>query len=303
MSDEHTTYDPHAAEAEHQGDKPVEHAGFEGTEPTAPDADGLDAGDEPISIVDEWAGDYPAGTQLFCAKFDADDFDHSWGEGDYSEGATVAIKRGTGTPSEGWILRHAHLNDGERTKLILREARVARRAHDPVLAARFRLRGVHRGMGEGRRDAAGKIQQVCAAVREQEAALRRDVLALGSGYRLDDGRLSWDDLHAVIYAAPPGTSLYHSLEQGWLTSDYLLAIIADGVHDLIWQKTKDGRKNRRRPKRLPRPKRESNDGTASTGLGRVSVMTVEEFEKKRQARMKAYVERKARERRAAQKGD
>lgn len=107
----------------------------------------------------------------------------------------------------------------------------------------------------------------------------------------------------MIYAAPPGTSLYHSLEQGWLTSDYLLAIIADGVHDLIWQKTKDGRKNRRRPKRLPRPKRESNDGTASSGLGRVSVMTVEEFEKKRQARMKAYVERKARERRAAQKGD
>lgn len=99
----------------------------------------------------------------------------------------------------------------------------------------------------------------------------------------------------MIYAAPPGTSLYHVLEQGWLTSDYLLAIIADGVHDLIWQKTKDGRKNRRRPKRLPRPKRESNDGTASTGLGRVSVMTVEEFEKKRQGRMRAWVERKERE--------
>lgn len=116
--DQHTEYNPHA-EAEHQGDKPVEHTGFEGTEPEALDADGIDDGDEPISIVDEWAGDYPAGTQLFCAKFDADDFDHSWGEGDYSEGATVAIKRGTGTPSEGWILRHAHLNDGERTKLIL----------------------------------------------------------------------------------------------------------------------------------------------------------------------------------------
>lgn len=102
---------------EQPADQPApEHAGFEGTEPTAPDADGAD---EPLSIVDEWAGDYPAGTQLFCAKFDADDFDHDWGEGDYSEGATVAIKRGTGTPSEGWLLRHAHLNDGERTKVIL----------------------------------------------------------------------------------------------------------------------------------------------------------------------------------------
>lgn len=75
-------------------------------------------------------------------------------------------------------------------------------------------------------------------------------------------------------------------------------MIGDGIHDLIWQKTKDGRKNRRRPKRIPRPKRESKDGTTSSGLGRVSVMTVEEFEKKRQDRMRAYVERKKREARA-----
>lgn len=94
--------------------------------------------------------------------------------------------------------------------------------------------------------------------------------------------------------------MFHVFEQGWNTADYLLAIIGDGIHDLIWQKTKDGRKNRRRPKRLPRPKRQADDGTASTGLGRVSVMTVEEFEKKRADRMRRYVERKKRE---ARKGD
>ena len=120
MSDQHVDYDPHAQAEENETDNVVvEHAGFEGTEPHAPDADGLDEGEEPVSIVDEWGGDYPVGTQLFCAKFDADDFDASWGEGDYSDGATVAIQRGTGTPTEGWILKHAHLNDGERTKLIL----------------------------------------------------------------------------------------------------------------------------------------------------------------------------------------
>lgn len=96
--------------------------------------------------------------------------------------------------------------------------------------------------------------------------------------------------------------MFQAFEQGWNTSDYLLAIIGDGIHDLIWQKTKDGRKNRRRPKRIPRPKRASDDGTTSSGLGRVSVMTVEEFEAKRQGRMRAYVERKRREARAAAKG-
>lgn len=124
------------------------------------------------------------------------------------------------------------------------------------------------------------------------------MIALGSDLRLDDGRLSWVDLHAVIFASPPNTAVFHAFEQGWNTSDYLLAIIGDGIHDLIWQKTKDGRKNRKRPKRLPRPKRETGDGTASTGLGRVSVMSVEEFERRRTERQRRYVERKQREARA-----
>ena len=154
-------------------------------------------------------------------------------------------------------------------------------------------------MGEGRWYGAGKIQQVCAAVSQYEAAVRRDVIAVTGGHgRLDDGTLSWVDLHAVIFAAHPYTAVFHALEQGWTTTDYLLALIGDGIHDLIWQKTKDGRKNRRRPKRLPRPKREANDGTASTGLGKVTVMSVEEFERRRAERQRKYVERKRREQRA-----
>lgn len=117
---------------------------------------------------------------------------------------------------------------------------------------------------------------------------------MGSGYRLDDGRISWDDLHAVIFAAPPNSAVFHAFEQGWDTTAYLLAIIGDGIHDLLWQKTKDGQKNRRRPKRLPRPKREG-DGTASTGLGKATVMTVEDYEAKRTERFRRWRERKARE--------
>lgn len=123
------------------------------------------------------------------------------------------------------------------------------------------------------------------------------MIALGSDLRLDDGRLSWADLHAVIFAAPPNTAVFHAIEQGWNTADYLLALAADALHDLIWQQTKDGRKNRKRPKRIPRPKREADDGTASTGLGRVTVMPVEEFERRRAERQRRYVERKQREQR------
>lgn len=125
------------------------------------------------------------------------------------------------------------------------------------------------------------------------------MIAVTGGHgRLDDGTLSWVDLHAVIFAAPPNTAVFHAFEMGWNLTDYLLALMADGIHDLIWQKTKDGQKNRKRPKRIPRPKRESSDGTASTGLGRVTVMTVEEFEKKRAERQRRWVERKQREQRA-----
>ncbi|QBP30229.1 tail assembly chaperone [Mycobacterium phage Pinnie] len=110
---EHVDFDPHA---EDQAPAPAspEHVGFEDTTP----ADQAESDDE-LTIVEEWGGDYPKGSALFCAKFDADDFDDDWGEGDFSEGATVAIRRGTGMPPQGWIIRHAHLSDLERTKAIL----------------------------------------------------------------------------------------------------------------------------------------------------------------------------------------
>lgn len=106
----------------------------------------------------------------------------------------------------------------------------------------------------------------------------------------------------MIFAAPPNTALFHAFEKGWNTADYLLALIGDGIHDLIWQKTKDGRKNRNGRSGSRGRSASPDDGTASSGLGRVSVMTVEEFEAKRQGRMKAYVERKRREARARRDG-
>ncbi|MCV7226058.1 hypothetical protein [Mycolicibacterium komossense] len=109
---QHSDFNP---DVEDQADKPApEHVGLEECDAKEPSAS-----DPELSIAEEWGGDYPAGTALFCARFDADDFDSEWGEGDFSEGATVAIRRGTGTPPQGWIIRHAHLSDLERTKAII----------------------------------------------------------------------------------------------------------------------------------------------------------------------------------------
>lgn len=66
-------------------------------------------------------GEYPAGTEIFSAKFDADDFqDPMWLDGrEYPDGAVISIRRGQ-APPQGWVLRHAHLSDLERTELVFR---------------------------------------------------------------------------------------------------------------------------------------------------------------------------------------
>lgn len=112
--------------------------------------------------------------------------------------------------------------------------------------------------------------------------------------------MSWDDLHAFIYAAPPGTALFHAIEKGWTTTDYLLAIIGDAVQDLVWQNTEDGHNDRRRPKRIPRPQRGDEEGTAPTGFGgRATLMSVDEFEARRAERARKWVEKHGPKRRHA----
>lgn len=69
------------------------------TEPTLDDT--TDASDP---VVDEWADEYPEGAQLFCAKFDAEDFDEVYGK-PHPDGETIAI-RVAQRPSSGFFARH-----------------------------------------------------------------------------------------------------------------------------------------------------------------------------------------------------
>lgn len=68
-------------------------------------------------------------------------------------------------------------------------------------------------------------------------------------------RLSWRDVWVICTSAPPKSPLAIALNPrlAWDTTDYLLADIADSQRWLVWAKTKNGQKNKDRPKPLPRP--------------------------------------------------
>jgi len=113
-----------------------------------------------------------------------------------------------------------------------------------------------------------------------------------AGLRLDDGSLSWTDLHAFIYAAPPGTAIFNAIEQGWATSDHLLAGAVDLLSVLVWQNTADAASSfpRHRPKPISRPgDHERRRATSAPVMGGMSasVMSIEEFQRRIQDRRSA----------------
>lgn len=153
-------------------------------------------------------------------------------------------------------------------------------------------------MGPRRRADWGKIQQVFAAVGQVEDAIRRDLLVAGREF--DDGSLCWDDLYAFIFAAPPGTAVFHAVEKGWTTADYLLAHAIDRLSILIWQKTEGAHKKppRGMPERFPRPSDEkpvkSVGDTANVGTTAATVTTVEDYIAKRAEREQRWLDKQKR---------
>lgn len=118
-----------------------------------------------------------------------------------------------------------------------------------------------------------------------------------AGREFDDGTLTWDDLYAFIFASPPGTAVFHSLEKGWTTTDYLLAHVIDGIRVNNWQRTEGATKKPPRgiPDPFPRPaedKRETAVGdTAHVGDTAATVTTVEDFLSKRTEREQRWREK------------
>ena len=113
------------------------------------------------------------------------------------------------------------------------------------------------------------------------------------GREYDDGTLSWDDLHAVIFAAPPGTAVFHAIEKGWGTSDHLLAHVIDALWISNWQNTEGATKRPPRdvPERFPRPggvAQSTEPGVVSVGGVVAKVTTVGKFMAQRAEREKRW---------------
>lgn len=112
-----------------------------------------------------------------------------------------------------------------------------------------------------------------------------------AGREFDDGTLSWDDLYAFIFAAPPGTAIFHAVEQGWTTTDYMLAHVIDGLRVNNWQRTEGARRRppRNAPDPFPRPGERSRTApevgdTSRVGVAAATVTTIEDFEARRAER-------------------
>ena len=78
------------------------------------------------------------------------------------------------------------------------------------------------------------------------------------GYRANDVPtvLSWADLRDVVAHQGADSALFRAMHPDaapWGLPEHLLAVIADGVTAGNWMASRDGQKNRNRPKPIPRP--------------------------------------------------
>ena len=105
----------------------------------------------------------------------------------------------------------------------------------------------------------GGIFGLCDLVDEFPEAVEYDVLRHGLRLRdLGSDRLTWRDLRILLTQQKPSESalwMEQNPDHMWGLPEFLLADVADTLHMLFWAKTKDGAKNRNRPKPVERPGR------------------------------------------------
>lgn len=92
--------------------------------------------------------------------------------------------------------------------------------------------------------------------RKHGGALRADFQRF-YGLNVDGLGRSFSVLHAADLAAhlPPDSAVAREMnpEYAWGVTEHLLATAVDTLRLLVWMQSKDGAKNRNRPKPLPRP--------------------------------------------------
>lgn len=110
---------------------------------------------------------------------------------------------------------------------------------------------------DSERSVPGGIVGLVQLIDEHGPAIEYDLIKLGLRLRqLGTDWLTWRDLLVIVQHAGHETSLFTSMHPDaapWKLSEHLLAVIADAVIAGNWMQSKDGQKNRNRPKPIPRP--------------------------------------------------
>lgn len=130
------------------------------------------------------------------------------------------------------------------------------------------------------RDHGGGIAGLLDIVEEHPDAIEYDLIALGLRLRWLDGEtFDFADLAAIVRAAPPTSALYRAQygeEAAWQLPEHLLAAMTDSLHWLVWAQSKDGQKNRNKPRPVPRPGLEE-ETERTTYSGKESAVPLEEM--------------------------
>lgn len=113
---------------------------------------------------------------------------------------------------------------------------------------------------------AGKLRALAWLIREHREVVELTLIQAGLRLRrMGEPDTSWRDIWAVVAhaARTPGSPLAAALDPraSWPVETYLLADAVDSLRFLAWAKSKDGQKNRNRPKAIPRPGRKAATAT------------------------------------------
>ena len=102
----------------------------------------------------------------------------------------------------------------------------------------------------------GNLMWTFAIIDKHGPALESDLIKAGLRLRnYPSPEYTWRDLWIFVrHVSITSTCLVRcSPSRGWDRNNMLLADMVDGIHWLQWAQTKDGRKNRNRPEKIPRP--------------------------------------------------
>lgn len=103
----------------------------------------------------------------------------------------------------------------------------------------------------------GGIAGLVLLIEEHGPAIEYDLIKLGLRLRhLGSDALSWRDLLVIVQHSERDAALHRAMNPDaapWGLSEHLLAVLADAVIQGNWMQSRDGQKNRNRPKPIPRP--------------------------------------------------